>query len=381
MSNIDNLDHVVIAGNGIAGLTAGDTLRRLGYEGALTIVGEEPYSTYSRPALSKVALAPGDDMDVGTLPDPTHGATELLGRSVTGLAPEKKEVLLDDGTSLTYDGLIIATGSHARSFTQSGREYTLRSLDDAAHLKARLIDRPTVTIIGGGPLGMEAASGAVGLGCAVTLIHPGTPMEMHLGPLLGGILTEAALESGLRTVDSMVSSVREEADGMAVTLTDGTEVRSDIVVTAAGDLPNTAWLEDSGLLVDGRLIADDRCRVTDSIVAAGDVVWVDRGEGPRRSPIWTAAIEQAKVAAAALLAGDEAGRLDFQSYFWTDQWGLNLKMSGPVPQGVEPIVVKGSLAERSAVLHWPESGTAAALNMRMPIPRLHKLAREQAATV
>lgn len=378
---MENLAHIVIAGNGIAGLTAGDTLRRLGYEGSITVIGEEPHATYSRPALSKVALAPGDDLDVGALPAPTHGATELLGRTVAGLSPENNEVTLDDGTTLSYDGLVIATGSYARRFTRSEREYTIRSLDDAARLKARLVDRPTVTIVGGGPLGMEVASGAVGLGCAVTLIHPGTPMELHLGPLLGGILTEAALEAGLTTVDSLVSSVRDEGDGMAVTLADGTELHSDIVVTAAGDLPNTAWLKDSGLLVEGRLIADDRCRVTGSIVAAGDVVWIDRNGGPSRTPIWTAAIEQSKVAAAALLAGDEAVRLNFQPYFWTDQWGLNLRVSGPVPRGVEPIVVKGSLAERSAVLHWPESGTAAALNMRMPIPRLHKLAREETVTV
>lgn len=167
---------------------------------------------------------------------------------------------------------------------------------------------------------------------------------------------------------------------MVVALADGTELNSGIVITAAGDLPNTAWIEGSGLLVDGRLIADGRCRVTDSIVAAGDVVWIDHGQGPRRTPIWTAAIEQAKVAAASLIQGDDAEPLDFQSYFWTDQWGLNLKMSGPIPQGTNPAVIKGSLDERSAVLHWPESGTAAALNMRMPIPRLHRLAATEAAT-
>lgn len=374
------MKHIVIAGNGIAGLTAGDTLRRLGYEGAITVVGEEPHATYSRPALSKVALAPGDDLDVGTLPAATHGATELLGRAATGLDTAKKVVTLDDDTELAYDGLIITTGSYARRFTGSVNEFTIRSLDDAARLKARLVNRPTVTIIGGGPLGMEVASGAVGLGCDVTLIHPGTPMELHLGPLLGGILTEVALEHGLHIIDSMVSTVREDTGGMVVTLSDGTELNSDIVVTAAGDLPNVEWLQDSGLLIDGRLIADDRLRVADSIVAAGDVVCLDRGEGPRRTPIWTAAIEQAKVAAAALLNSDEAAPLNFHSYFWTDQWGLNLKMSGPIPQGTEPLVVKGSLEERSAVLHWPESGTAAALNMRMPIPRLHTLANAEPAT-
>jgi len=81
-----DLHSIVIVGNGVAGMTAGDTLRRLGYDGALTIIGEEPHATYSRPALSKVALAPSEDLDVGTLPDPTHGGTELLGRTAVGAA-------------------------------------------------------------------------------------------------------------------------------------------------------------------------------------------------------------------------------------------------------------------------------------------------------
>ena len=370
-----DLHSIVIVGNGVAGMTAGDTLRRLGYDGALTIIGEEPHATYSRPALSKVALAPSEDLDVGTLPDPTHGGTELLGRTAVGLDTDGRTVSLDDGTQVGFDGLIIAAGSHARRFTDSARELTLRSLDDAAVLKRHLLDRPTVTVIGGGPLGMEVASGAVGLGCPVTLVHPGTPMELHLGSLLGSILTDAALEQGLRVIDAMVSTVREFGEGMTVTLTDGSELTSDIVITAAGDLPNIGWLEDSGLLAGGRLIADDRCRITDRIVAAGDVTWINGPSGVGRKPIWTTAIEQGKVAAAALLHGDDAPALDHPVYFWTDQWGQSLKMSGPIPSGEEdPVVVEGDLADRAAVLHWPGSGTAAALNMRMAIPRLHRLA-------
>lgn len=369
------LNHIVIAGNGIAGLTTGDTLRSLGYEGRITVIGREPYPTYSRPALSKAALAPGEDMAVNFLPEASHGGTELPGRCAVGLVPEAKTVTLDDGTELGYDGLVIATGAHARRFTGSAREYTLRSLDDAAVLRERLGSGPKVTVIGGGPLGMEVASGAIGLGCEVTLIHPGTPMEPHIGPLLAGLLTEAAVEHGLILVDEFVAEVRETTDGMAVTLTSGVEITSDIVISAAGDIPNDSWLAGSGLLVDGRLVTDDRCRVRDGIVAAGDVAWLDGAEGPRRSPIWTSAIEQARTAAAALLTGDQAAPLDFQSYFWTDQWGMSLKVSGPVPHGdEEPVVVKGDLTRRSAVLHWPGQGSAAALNIRMPIPRLHKLA-------
>lgn len=378
---MDSLNHVVIVGNGVAGLTAGDTLRRLGFEGRITVVGQERHATYSRPALSKAALAPGDEMEVNFLPEAAHGGALLPGRSATGVDPDTRTVTLDDGSTLTYDGLVIASGADARRFTDSDREYTLRSLDDAQILRNRLESGPKVTVIGGGPLGMEVASGALGLGCEVTLVHPGPPMLPHIGPLLADVLTEVAVEHGLAIVDDLVSAVRETPDGMAVTLTSGEEITSDVVVSAAGDIPNDAWLAGSGLLSDGRLVTDSRCRVRDGIVAAGDVAWVNGDDGPRRSPIWTSAIEQAKIAAAALLTGDEAPPLDFQSYFWTDQWGMNLKISGPVPHGEEtPVIVKGDLGARSAVLHWPEQGCAAALNMRMPIPRLHRLARSVPAT-
>lgn len=114
-----------------------------------------------------------------------------------------------------------------------------------------------------------------------------------------------------------------------------------------------------------------------AIVAAGDVAYLRTSDGAQRSPIWTSAIEQAKTAAVSLITPEAMQPLDFPSYFWTDQWGMSLKISGTVPVTDEqPLVVKGELTERSAVLHWPEYGAAAALNIRMPIPRLHKLARE-----
>lgn len=370
------MKHIVIVGNGIAGLTAADTLRRHGFNGKLTVIGDEPYATYSRPALSKAALAGGSTVQASFLPERTHEVTEILGRAAAGLDTERRAVLLDDQSEITYDGLVIATGSRARRFTGSSNEYTLRGLDDAVRLQKRLIDQPRVVIIGGGPLGMEVASGAIDRGCEVTLIHPGPPLLSHVGPLLAPILSQAALGRGLELVDDRAEQVQENEQGMVVTLTGGNQLFADLVVSAIGDQPNDDWLRNSGLLIDGRLLADGRCRVRDEIVAAGDVAWLDSSSGPTRAPIWYSAIEQAKTAAAALLDGDVAEPLDYQSYFWTDQWGMNLKISGSVPlDGSAPIVIDGAVSDRSCVVHWPDSRAAAALNRRMPIPRLHRLAR------
>ena len=152
------------------------------------------------------------------------------------------------------------------------------------------------------------------------------------------------------------------------------------MVTATGDVPNVQWLTASGLLTEGRLEIDEYCRVGPNIVAAGDVAFRRTSDGVQRSPLWTNAIEQAKTAAAALLSPETVQPLDFPSYFWTDQWGMSLKLSGPAPvTHAQPLVVKGELADRSAVLLWPDYGAAAALNIRMPIPRLHKLALDTLA--
>ncbi|OAV62137.1 NAD(P)/FAD-dependent oxidoreductase [Enteractinococcus helveticum] len=369
--------HIVIVGNGIAGLTAADTLRRLDFDGEMTLVGEEDRPTYSRPALSKTALDPNQEFQVSYLPEATHAGTQLLGTTAVALDTQQQRLTLHDCNTLGYDGLIIATGTSARRFSTSDREFTVRSVDDAIALRNRLATRPSVTVIGGGVLGMELASGANAMGCDVTLIHCGTPMTDHIGPLLASLISQVAIEHGLRLIDGRVNAVDELSTGMAVQLADGQQVSSDIVISAIGDAPNIQWLAQAGLLHDGRLVIDRQCRVQDNIVAAGDVAWLKTPEGPQRYPVWTSAIEQAKIAAASLLNPQDATQLNFQPYFWTDQWGMNLKISGParLPE-TAPVVVRGSLEERAAVLHWPEYGAAAAWNLRMSLPKLHKLARE-----
>ncbi len=375
------MQHIVVVGNGVAGLTAADTLRRLDFSGDITVIGEEDRATYSRPALSKTALDPHQELEISYLPEATHAGKELLGVSAVGLDPTVQRLHLNDGTSLRYDGLVIATGTSARRLSDSDREFTVRSVDDAIALRTRLATRPSVTVIGGGPLGMELASGAIAMGCDVTLVHRGVPMTEHIGTLLAGLITEVATEQGLRLVDDSATAIAETPAGVDVRLSSGQVLSSDMVISAIGDAPNDAWLTAAGLLDDGRLVMDQSCRVQDNIVAAGDVAWLATPEGPQRQSVWTSAIEQAKTAAASLLNPQAAAPLDFQSYFWTDQWGMNLKISGPTRlPDVAPVVVKGSVAERAAILHWPDHGAAAAWNLRMPIPRLHRLARETLAS-
>ncbi|WP_241386853.1 NAD(P)/FAD-dependent oxidoreductase [Rhodococcus sp. CH91] len=364
-------NRIVVVGNGIAGQTACDSLRAAGFDGQLTIVGEENRPAYSRPALSKALLTDGGSPE---LPAPAHGATELLAVTAVGLDLTARVVHLDDGTELPFDGLVIASGSRPRRAGPVGDgALVLRTLDDALTLRARLADRPVVTVVGAGPLGMEVASAATQAGCEVTVVTEHPPLRPQFGPYLSEIFTAAATAAGVKIVSGTATGL----DATAVTLGDGTHITADLVVAAIGDLPNVAWLQDSGLLTDGRLVADARGRVAPGIVAAGDVVHLPIRGVVRRSPLWNSAIEQARVAALALLRGDDAPEYAADPYFWTEQFGLHLKAIGHLPVDGEPDVLVGDEPHGPALLHWrhPDgAGVAVALNHRISIPRLRRTA-------
>ncbi|WP_083662459.1 MULTISPECIES: NAD(P)/FAD-dependent oxidoreductase [unclassified Rhodococcus (in: high G+C Gram-positive bacteria)] len=367
---------IVVVGNGIAGQTACDSLRAAGFDGDLTIVGDEPRAAYSRPALSKALLVDGGSHE---LAPPTHEATEVLGVAAVGLDVESRRVSLADGSELSFDGLVIATGSRARRLGgPDSPELTLRTLDDALALRERLAARPSVVVVGAGPLGMEIASAALSAGCEVTLVADGRPMLPHLGPCLSEAFTAAAVAQGLKLVDGTAAGI----DGArAVVLSDGSRVEADLIVTAIGDIPNTEWLATSRLMVDGRLEADSRGRVAPGIVAAGDVAAIPTRGGVRRIPLWSSAIEQAKVAAVALLAGDAAPELDLDPYFWTEQFGLNLKATGHLPAAGEPEFLIGDSPHGPSVMRWTHDdgrGVAVAVNHRIPIPKLRRMASADA---
>lgn len=370
---------VVIVGNGIAGVTAADTLRGLGFDGDITLIGDEPHPAYSRPALSKALLRDDADLSSHLLPPPMHGATELLGVRATDLDPSGRTVTLDTGEVLPFDGLVIATGCRSRSISGGSiaGELTLRTLDDALELRRRVRGRARVLVIGGGPLGMEVASGALESGCEVTLVSLDPPMGLQLGAYLSEVFVEAAVARGLRIIRMGAAGLSTHDGGVRVALADGSVLDADVVVTAIGDLPNVEWLAGSGLLREGVLVADERGEVAPGIVAVGDVAVVPTPLGQRRVPLWNSAIEQGKVAAAHLIGAD-AAVVAQHPYFWTDQFGLSLKAVGHAPFAGTPVLVDGDRAEGRLLLQWPDTGApqggaAAAVNYRIPIPKLRQL--------
>ncbi|MCU1519550.1 MAG: NAD(P)/FAD-dependent oxidoreductase [Pseudarthrobacter sp.] len=374
---------IVVVGNGIAGLTECDSLRSAGFDGELTVVGAERHQPYSRPALSKALLHGDDDLQAHELPQPTHEAAELLGVSATGLDVDHRLVRLEGGGELPYDGLIIASGSRARRLAaEEGpggplREFTVRTIEDAVALKDSIVSRPSVIVIGGGPLGMEVASGCLHVGCEVTLVSDVTPLSRQLGDHLAGIFNSAAIRRGLTVVGGGKARLMNSDGGPQVVLADGTTLTADLVVTAIGDEPNVEWLAGSGLLANGSVSVDSRGRLRPDIVAAGDVAFFPTQRGVQRIPLWTSAIDQAKAAAVGLLQGDAAPEFTFQPYFWTEGFGLALKAVGFTPVVGSPDFCEPGDGADSVLLRWANhdgSGTAAAINYRIPVPKLRRLA-------
>lgn len=377
------MQNIVVAGYGIAASTAAATLREQGYRGRISIVGAEHHAPYSRPALSKAALADSADSDSHLLPDSALDAQVMLGVGVAGLDMARRQLALTDGNTLAFDGLVIATGIRPRKLRPDlDLEFTFRTVEDAMQLRSQLPQRPRVAIVGGGVLGMELASACAASGCQVRVVCRSQPMLSGLGPYLADVVTRAAQQHGVSIVHPQAVDIREAAQGVAVrelVLADGTTIQADLVISALGDVPNTEWLQGSGLLTDGELRVDSRCRVVANVVAAGDVAVLPRGQGYARIPLWTSAIEQGKVAAHALLHGDAAPPLDYHPYFWTDLFGLAIKACGPLPVSGGPAMLEGEPGASPALMRWQHpdgTGTAVSINYRMPVPKLRALSRQ-----
>ena len=382
------MEHVVIVGASLAGVTAADALRAEGYDRRITIIGDEPHPPYTRPPLSKGVLAGTESPESVQLAPLGDDVQLRLNARAQALDLKGSAVMLEGGERVSFDGVIVATGARARSLAGPGQrgEVLLRTLDDTLALHKKLAVSPDVLILGSGFLGMEIASTCRALGLDVTLVDREPPLRRVLGEYLGRLLTEAALDAGVRVQVSHGNAELLGTDHIhGVRLGDGRELHAELVITAAGDVPNIDWLTDSGLRLASALVVDHRCRALPNVVGAGDAVAVATSlEGAAiRTPHWASAIDQARVAACALLHGEAAAPLRSTPYYWTDQFDLEVKVSGVLPVHGEPAVLEGDVADRDAVLQWRDQHgapyAAATINHRMPIGKLKRLATPAAA--
>ncbi|MGP3916597.1 NAD(P)/FAD-dependent oxidoreductase [Nonomuraea sp. 10N515B] len=373
------LRRVVVAGGSIAAVTAAESLRVQGFDGEITLLSEEPHAPYTRVPLSKGVLSGRETPDSTALPALGDDITVRLDAPVARLHAEKRRVVLADGEEVPYDGLIIATGARARRLAASGQtgEYVVRTLDDATSLADRLQTATSVLVVGAGYLGMEVSSTCVDRGLGVTVVDRDPPLRRLLGGWLSRFVLDAARERGVRFVLAPGGiDLLGQSEVSGVDCGDR-RLSADVIVSAVGDTANIEWLADSGLPLAGGLVVDARCQVTPYIVAAGDVTVTRTPDGAlRRSPHWTSAVRQAQTAAVTLLQGEAATPPRHDPYYWTEQFGLDIKISGDIPGNEAPTILAGDPARRSFLLQWCRDGrpvASASVNHRIPIVKLKKL--------
>jgi 3-phenylpropionate/trans-cinnamate dioxygenase ferredoxin reductase component len=365
---VATLRTIVIVGASLAGLRAAETLRREGYEGSLVLVGDERHLPYDRPPLSKELLAGEWEPEQVVLRKQPYDDLDLdlwLGRRATGLDAGDRVLELDGDERLRFDGLVVATGSRPRTLPGTpplDGIFVLRTLDDCLAIRARLDARPRVVVIGAGFIGSEVAATCRGRGLEVTVLEMlPVPLARGVGPVIGEACGALHRDHGVDLRCGVAVAGFEGREQVEqVRLADGTAIDADLVVVGVGVVPETGWLERSGLALDDGVVCDETCLAGPGIVAAGDVArWPNPlfdGESMRVEH-WTNATEQGVAAALRLLAGNASGEAFAPVPFvWSDQYDVKIQIVGSIHGDDEVVVVDGSLDERRFVALFGRDG-------------------------
>ncbi|GGJ57016.1 pyridine nucleotide-disulfide oxidoreductase [Sphingopyxis bauzanensis] len=359
---------VAIVGANLAGGRAAEALRQAGFEGRITLIGEEPWRPYERPPLSKEFLwNTSDVLDKFFLQDEGWYADNridlLLNTRAEALDFNAGGVRLSGGQLVAADKVLLATGGHARKLNLAGADcanvHYLRTRDDAARMALDLRQGARVVIVGMGVIGAEVAASAIKLGCEVTAIEPmAAPMERALGKRFGQWLGEEHGKRGVKTYFNRGVTGLKFADGRvsAVEIDDGTLIACDAVIVGVGIIPATSLAVDAGLTVNNGIVVDRRCQTSNPVVfAAGDVAEQDGFFGGRfRQETYQNAADQAQAAALAML-GQEVDYCK-PMWYWSDQFNLNIQFCGQIPVQAE-VVVRGDTESNAFVAFFLSSGT------------------------
>ncbi len=363
-----SLERIVVVGGSLAGLRAAEALRQKGFEGTLSLVGAENREPYDRPPLSKDVLAGRWEPGQTALARDGLAPLELdlhLGCRATGLDPAAREIELEDGRRLGFDGLVIATGATPRTLPFEGPRagiHTLRTLDDCIALREAFEAGPRVTVVGEGFIGAEVAAVARGRGLEVTVLEAtAVPLERAIGAQMGMVCASLHRDHGVDLrlgagVEGFEGSTRVEG----VRLAGGETVAADVVVVGVGVTPNSAWLEGSGIELANGIVCDATCaRSLPAVYAAGDVAsWHNpQFDEQMRVEHWTNAVEQGRAAALNLLAGAEhATPFSSVPYFWSDQYETKIQFVGHARPDDRVRVAHGAVGDGQFVALYGRGG-------------------------
>ena len=358
---------IVVVGASLAGLRAVEALREHGFDGELTLVGAEQHLPYDRPPLTKEILRGEWQADRLALRPDGYDSLRLdlrLGCVAVALRPGPQAIDLADGTSILYDGLVIATGSAARRLPAAPEldgVCLLRTLDDALALRARLERGPRVVVVGAGFIGAEVATSCRSLGLRVTVVEPQpAPLMRALGREMGEVCAALQRDHGVELLCGVgVAAIEGAGRVERVRLDDGRTLDADVVVVGIGAAPATHWLSSSGLALRDGVVCDETCAVVgDEIVAAGDCArWYNPlFETEMRVEHWSNADEQAAHASRRLLHGARVGAYAPVPTFWSDQCGIKIQFAGHVLPTDAVRVVEGRPQDYRFVAVYERAG-------------------------
>ena len=360
----------VIIGASLAGAKAAETLREEGFDGRITLIGEEPVRPYERPPLSKEYLQGKAEADVAFVHDPAyydkHDIDLRLSTTVRGLEPDGREVVLESGERLGYDAVLLATGARPRRLAVPGADlagvHYLRTMADAERLRAAIIGANRVVVIGAGWIGCEVAASARQLGADVAVVELGRlPLERVLGPELGAFYRDVHADQGVKLhFGTGIEALRGGDRVEQVRLTDGTALAADVVLAGVGVAPRVELAEAAGLDLDNGVVTDEYLAASAAgVFAAGDVAsaWHPLFARRIRLEHWSSALNQGPAAARNMLGR----RTPYEQipYFYSDQYDVGMEYSGYAP-GWDQIVFRGDPAGREFIAFWLKDGRVVA---------------------
>ncbi|MEU8680909.1 FAD-dependent oxidoreductase [Streptomyces sp. NPDC048611] len=359
----------LIAGAGLAGAKAAETLREEGFDGPLVLLGDERERPYERPPLSKGYLLGSEERE-SVFVHPAewyaeHGVELRLGQAVTALDPAGHEVTLADGSRLGYAKLLLATGSSPRPLPVPGADlggvHYLRRLADSDRLKEVFGSASRVVVIGAGWIGLETTAAARAAGAEVTVLEAAAlPLLRVLGPEVARVFATLHTDHGVELRCGVQVAEITGTDGVVdgVRLADGSLIGADAVIVGVGITPNSEPAAAAGLKVDNGVVVDERlCSSHPDVFAAGDVANAYHPLLGRHLRVehWANALHQPRTAARAMLGQDV--RYDRLPYFFTDQYDLGMEYTGYVePEGYDQVVFRGDPGTREFLAFWLAEG-------------------------
>jgi 3-phenylpropionate/trans-cinnamate dioxygenase ferredoxin reductase subunit len=345
-------EHAVIVGASHASAQLAVSLRQSGWEGNISVVGEEAIPPYHRPPLSKAYLAGEKHSDELLIRPATFYEKSdidlVLGTRVTAVDPQSKTITLHDGGSIPYGKLALTTGARVRKLEISGHDqegiFYLRDLNDVDRIRGFIGPGKSAVIIGGGYIGLETAASLRKLGMAVTVLEAlPRVLQRVTAPEVSAFYSRVHGEEGVNIItDAAVQALEGNGTVKGVQLADGNRLDADLVIIGVGVLPATDLAESAGLKVDNGIVVDEFARTSNpDIVAAGDCTNHYNPIYERRLRLESVqnATDQAKTAANTL-----CGKLETYHalpWFWSDQYDLKLQIAG-LSQGFDHVVMRGS---------------------------------------